>query len=61
MYCVKKDIIDIGTETASYKVLPLGRNVYIMDSRPTSLLICPSAPLIPCLLLTTDVERTDFS
>jgi hypothetical protein len=28
----KKDIIDVGTETASYKVLPLGSNVYSMGS-----------------------------
>jgi hypothetical protein len=27
-----KDITDIGTETVRYKVLPLGNNVYSMDS-----------------------------
>jgi hypothetical protein len=30
--CKPKDIPDIGNETASYKVLPLGNNVYSMDS-----------------------------
>jgi hypothetical protein len=29
--CKPKDIIDTGNETASYKVLPLGNNVYNID------------------------------
>jgi hypothetical protein len=33
-----KDITNIGTDTVSYKVLPLGNNVYSMDS--ISFLIC---------------------
>jgi hypothetical protein len=50
---------DIGTETASYKVLPMGNNVYSTDS--ICILICyPSqSHWTPCLLLLTDVERTD--
>jgi hypothetical protein len=33
-----KTFTDIGTETASYKVLPLGNNFYSMDS--ICILIC---------------------
>jgi hypothetical protein len=41
-----KDITDIGNETASYKVLPLGNNVQSMDS--ICLLICyPSHLSVP--------------
>lgn len=39
----KADTTNIGTETASYKVLPLGSNVYSLDSM--HLIICyPSHP-----------------
>jgi hypothetical protein len=31
-FLCKPDITDIGTKTARYKVLPLGNNVYIVDS-----------------------------
>jgi hypothetical protein len=41
-----KNITNIGTETASYKVLPLGNNVYSVDS--ICLLTCyPSQPSDP--------------
>jgi hypothetical protein len=68
-----KDITDIGTETASYKVLPLGNNVCSMDSicfvgfevlTAVSMKMAPYLlPLpslwYPCFLLLTGVERTD--
>jgi hypothetical protein len=41
-----KDITGKGNETASYKELPLGNNVYGMDST-CFLIYCPSYPSDP--------------
>jgi hypothetical protein len=46
----KPDIPNIGTETASYKVLPLG-NMFIVWMVYASLSATPSTPLIPLLVL----------
>jgi hypothetical protein len=39
--CKPKNIIDTGNETANYKVLPMGNNVYSMDSI-CFFILCPS-------------------
>jgi hypothetical protein len=41
-----KGITDIGTETASYKALPLGNNIHSMDSL-CFLIYYPSHPFEP--------------
>jgi hypothetical protein len=56
-----KDITDTGTETASYKGLPPGNNVFVWIVY-AFLPATPPNPLIPLpSFLLTDVERTDSS
>jgi hypothetical protein len=54
-----KDISNTGNETVKYKVLPLGNNVYSMDS--FFFLICyPSHPFDPLLFLPAQI-RPNYS
>jgi hypothetical protein len=55
-----KNITDIGTEIASYKLLPLGNNVYSVDSKGLPYLLPLPAPLTT-LPFNSNVERIDSS